>query len=647
VADFKERLQGSDAARFAGRESELSLLAEVLAGPGPAQVAFVHGEGGIGKSTLLRAAARDAAERGYEVFAVDGRELAPAPRELERALDGAGKSERPLILLDTYERFTALGHLLRSQILPRLPAATRVLIASRRPPEEGWLQDGWDAVTLNLPLEPLSTADSWLLLERRGVVDARVGDELVSWAGGSPLALAIAAEGLGQRVDPLPSGQLADDSRISAALVRRIVGDEAEGADGDVLAVAAIADRVDARLLGDVLPDVDGAVALTWLRRLSFVEPVGRGIALHERARQALAGELRAQEPGRERELRRRVADHLYSRGSAGEAGRFLEFGELVRNPAVRFGFGVQGSVTHRADIVRTDDVELAAAALGEGEADWWPRTRRWFEEAPETVMTVRDAAGNLAGFSITVLLADAPTWAADDPALAPVFAHARDTDPAATIVRRDIYDLTAGREGSEGSPVLALINAAFARQGDLCRVRRQYCVNDTRDRSTLAFNEAAGTRHLAELDRADGARRLSYHLLDYGSHGVMEAGRALVYRDLGLLPPAPEGPVSAAAVREALRAFHDPAALAVSPMARGHSTAERAEAVRRRLREATEAEFARSLAEQELRATIEWGYFDADISHTGAALRLSISRATYFRRLSEAVERVSVRLGE
>jgi hypothetical protein len=91
------------------------------------------------------------------------------------------------------------------------------------------------------------------------------------------------------------------------------------------------------------------------------------------------------------------------------------------------------------------------------------------------------------------------------------------------------------------------MIDAAFARQGDLGRVRRQYCVNDARDRSTLAFNEAAGTHHLAELDRGDDGRRLTYHLLDYGSHGVMQAGRALVCRDLDLPPPEPDGPVPAA----------------------------------------------------------------------------------------------------
>jgi hypothetical protein len=61
-----------------------------------------------------------------------------------------------------------------------------------------------------------------------------------------------------------------------------------------------------------------------------------------------------------------------------------------------------------------------------------------------------------LGGFSITVILGDVPTWAADDTALAPVFIHGGDADLATTMVRRDLYDLTSGREGNDSSPVLA-----------------------------------------------------------------------------------------------------------------------------------------------------------------------------------------------
>jgi hypothetical protein len=646
MVNLGEDIEANDAALFAGRERELALLERILAPGSRVHVGFVHGEGGIGKSTLLREFGRRASARGYEVFPVDGRELAPAPRELERALAGVAESPMPLVLLDTYERIEALGELLRRRVLPGLPASIRVLIAGRQPPENGWQQDGWDTATLALRLGPLDPTDARLLLERRGIDDPEVEAELLAWAAGSPLALAIAADG--NETSPWTgSGRRLEDERtITAALVRRIVGDEADGAHAEALAVATIADRVDARLLGDVLPEADGEEAVAWLRGLSFSEPIGRGIALHEQARRALAAELRAEDPGGERSLRRRVADHLASRGRAGENGRFLEFGALVRDPAVRYGFGVLGNRSHYVDHLRDGDGEAAEAAL-DGEGGWWAETRRWFERAPNTVVTVRDAAGRLAGFSVSLLLADAPEWAAADPALAPVFAHAAGIDPARTMARRELYDLTHGREGAADSPVLALLNAAFARQGDLRAVERQYCVNDARNLSTLGFNRAAGTEHLAGLDREDDGRPLSYHLLDYGPRGMMEAGRALVYRELGLALPRPQPPVDAEAVRAALREFHDPVALAASPLAVGETTTARVESARRRLREATEAEFSRSLSEQQLRATIEWGYLDPDLGHDAAVLKLSVSRATYFRRLAEAVDRVTVRLGE
>jgi hypothetical protein len=141
------------------------------------------------------------------------------------------------------------------------------------------------------------------------------------------------------------------------------------------------------------------------------------------------------------------------------------------------------------------------------------------------------------------------------------------------------------------------------------------------------------------------GGRPLIYHLLEYGPEGMMEAGRTLVYRDLGLVPPTAGAALEAEAVRDALRDFHDPLALAAGPLGSGETTAARADSARRRLREAIEAEFSHTLPEQQLRATIEWGYFDADVGHEAAALKLNISRATYFRRLAEAVERVTIRL--
>lgn len=109
---------------------------------------------------------------------------------------------------------------------------------------------------------------------------------------------------------------------------------------------------------------------------------------------------------------------------------------------------------------------------------------------------------------------------------------------------------------------------------------------------------------------------------------------------------PDPASPLSSTLVdivRQALRAFHQPALLADSPLAPVDGTvAERADAVRRRLQDALIVAFTADADDVELRAALETGYLDPASTHDLAARRLHIGRTTYFRRLAEAVERLS-----
>src|SRR5579859_7065014 len=86
------RLQQRDRDVFVGREAELDLLERCLDPGTPTSVVFVHGPGGIGKSTLLREVARRARERGYDTFLIEGRELAPTPDAIETLLAPASES---------------------------------------------------------------------------------------------------------------------------------------------------------------------------------------------------------------------------------------------------------------------------------------------------------------------------------------------------------------------------------------------------------------------------------------------------------------------------------------------------------------------------------------------------------------------------
>lgn len=653
-----------DERTFVGRERELALFDALIAGEASASVVFVHGVGGVGKSTLLREVARRAARRGFTPVLVEGRELAPVPGQLEAALDGVAAHARPLVVFDTYERMAAVGGYLRARLLPALPEGSLVVLAGRRAPEPGWLSDGWEHITATLELGPLGDADATALVAQHGVTaasadaDARI-TTLLRWADGSPLALALGAEAIaashargdGSESAALPD--LDDDPAIGQAILRRLTGTELDGGDLDVLAVAAIARLATAAMLRDVLPGTDPEEAEAWLRSLSFSEPLGGGVTLHDLVRRALKADLRRRDADRERELRRRIADHLHTRATGGETHLMIELADLVENPVIRWGFGATTSATHRVDHVRPGDRDVAGelfVARRSGGRGWWAGAARFFDEAAERVVVARDEHDALCGVCIAVTPANAPPFAAGDRVLGPWLEHAARTIPDGNVlVWRDSVDLSVTPEGHAASPVVAILNKAAMLRSGLTNQRWSYLPIDPRNEVAVAFAAAVGARHEPGLDiRTHTGGIVQCHILDHGEGGVLGMTRDAVYRELGLTPPRPVDapPPPRAAdfedVREALRVLHQPLALAASPLATGASTDERAASVRDLVTGAVEHVFGDSYDEVLQRRIIERGYLDPYGGHERAALELNVSRATYFRRLRRACDRVA-----
>ena len=99
---------------------------------------------------------------------------------------------------------------------------------------------------------------------------------------------------------------------------------------------------------------------------------------------------------------------------------------------------------------------------------------------------------------------------------------------------------------------------------------------------------------------------------------------------------------ITADMVRDALRSLDNPLELAGSPLATGDTPDERAASVRALLADATANAFGEAPDERLLQQIMERGYLDASASHESAALELNVSRATYFRRLRVASQRVA-----
>jgi AAA ATPase domain len=647
-----ERLASRDRQRFVGRAEELTFFDSLLVEDPPASVVLVHGPGGIGKSTLLREVARRAAERGRSPRLVDARELAPVPGELEHALDGVDADELPLVMFDTYERMTAAGAYLRQRLLPSLPERSLVILAGRAPPEPDWFQGGWERLTVELELKPMPDDDSLRLLEERGVDDKELAAQMCGWSGGSPLALTLAADA--GRDGGWDQGHPEGSPELVRGLVRHLVSSELDGAGGnrDVLAVAALARTTTRRLLEAVLPDVDAGDAENWLRSLSFAEYANGGITLHDVVRKAVRADLRLREPEHEKEVRRRVADHLHDRALAGETRMLVDLADLVDNKAIRWGFGAEGSVDYRVDELRMDDFELAETRTSRrpGGNDWWQIVKPLIKEAPECCVITRDSADEMVGLCVFVTPNAAPAAAERDPVLAPWLSHAREHFPDGNVILwRDSLDFTASEKGDIASRVLAIQNTAAIIRCGLVNPRISYLPIDPQNAAAVQFALNIGARHVPELDAVIGGKPHECHLLDHGHGGIIGGQRNTVYWEMGLPTPEPDKRPSGVApsvthdsVKALSRHLDRPLELASSPLARGSKPDERAESVRVLFREAIDGAFGSSADEELLRTIAERGCLTRSVGHEALADELHLSRATYFRRLRQASERLA-----
>ncbi|MDP8970057.1 MAG: winged helix-turn-helix domain-containing protein [Actinomycetota bacterium] len=428
-----------------GRQSELAALLSVLDAGGPL-VVFVHGLGGIGKSSLVRAFCREARQRGATAVLLDCRLVEPTERGLIGALAAAtGASHastdsvsarlaallgRVVLTLDTYEVFQRLMDTwLRQQLIPALPANARIVISGREPPVPAWEPSGSPSAPVrSLALEPLDPAAATELLVRAGV--RRQDAPRINRLGrGHPLALRVAAAAVTER----PHRELEDAAlpRVIQTLARLYL-DDLEATTRRVVDAASVVRRATLSLLGTMLPDIAPQDAFDRLRGLPFVEVAHDGLLVHETLQEAVAGALHAVDPVAYRRYRRaawcQLRRELRAAGTP-EVWRYTaDMLFLIENPVVREAFFPSRRPTHAIEPAGPDDAPAIArivqthepSSAGANLLAWWERLRGSFRVA-------RDGAGAVAGFYCMFDQREAGrAWIEADPVAAAWAAHLR-----------------------------------------------------------------------------------------------------------------------------------------------------------------------------------------------------------------------------
>jgi len=684
VTSLRDRLEQARRRRFVGRAGERERLRAALATHElPFFVLYVFGPGGVGKTSLLREYGYIARELGVASVLLDGRNVEPSPdnflNALCRALDLppetdpvaylAGRRERLLLMVDTYELLAPLDGWLREQLLPNLPGGILVVLAARQPPAAPWRTDaGWQTMMRILPLRNLNPVESRAYLEGRSVPPGQI-DGVLDFTHGHALALSLVADFYDQRPDGEFRPEAAPD--IVKTLLEAFVQQTPSPAHRDALEACALVRLTTEPLLATMLQRDDAHDLFEWLRGLSFIESDRRGIFPHDLARETLAADIKWRNPDRYTELHARARSyymHRVQHGAGQEQRRMLaDYVYLHReNPSVRPFFQWQESGTFFTDSLRPGDrqalVDLVARHEGPESA---ALAAHWMDRQPEGISVLRGAGGEPLGFLARVAVE--VTTAADrdrDPALAAAWSVLNRkplrSGETATLFRfwmgRDTYQAVSPEQSRL---FLNMVQHYLVTPG----LAYTFLPCADPDFYRMAF-EYADLQRIPEADFTIGARRYGVYGHDWRGTPPAAWLELLGERELSAGAPAPRPATEplivlsdadfAAAVRNALRDYTDPAALAGNPLLRSrlvlaHTGSEtppatRVAALRRLLRETADTLQASPRLVKFHRALYHT-YLQPAATQEQAAEVLDLPFSTYRRHLRSGIEELTSRL--
>jgi hypothetical protein len=418
IERLADRLSSARQRRFTGREHELSLFRSALASDEPPwAVLFVHGPGGVGKTTLLDTFVRAARGMGVASTIIDGHLVDPSPTGFHIALQsalGLPSSEDPaqafptdrdsVLILDTYEQMAPLDRWLRDEFLPSLPARVRIVIAGRNSPGPAWRTDnGWGDIVQIVSLRNLRPDESRAYLKVREVPE-NLHDDILAFTHGHPLALSLVADtaALGDTPGDIRSGK---DPDVVRALLERFIQSVPDASHRTALELCAQARVTSETLLANVLGEQAGKRTFDWLRDMSFIERGPQGLFPHDLARDVLEADLRWRNPERYKALHQHIRNNAVQRiQSLHGLEQQLAFFDLLflhrHSPIMQPYFewsSLGGAYAETATAGDHPDI-IAMIERFEG-AESAALARHWLRRQPEAFTVYRDTASQVIGF--------------------------------------------------------------------------------------------------------------------------------------------------------------------------------------------------------------------------------------------------------
>ncbi|MFD3590409.1 AAA family ATPase [Streptomyces sp. NPDC058683] len=464
---------------FVGRATERALFRTALeCGEDAFSVLYLHGPGGIGKTTLLRRLGDDARAAGRAVVQVDGRTLEATPAGFSAEAAGALDTDGVVLLIDTFEQCQGLEAWLRTQFLPRLPFDAVVVLAGRLPPDSRWRVDpDWNDALRVISIGGLSPDEARVLVRMKKVPLA-LQDEVLASAGGHPLALTLAAEVAAQEHSEL--GNQASHRDMVRVLLRQLVGEVPSREHRRVLEACALVEITTLEMLREIVESPADEL-FDWLQGLPFIESGRSGLFPHDVVRDPLIADLRWRDPSGFGALLQRLHAYLLGRVRSTAESSVMEVTRSLIY-LYRTGSGIANYVTWAGSGEVYEDVfrpEHRATVLRLAEEAEGPESARlaefWLERQPEGFRVYRRVeTGEVIAF-MTWLRFSHPDGeeTAVDPVIAAAWQHVDTHGPSRpgehiTVSRFAVDPAAAGRTSPAVDLMVARSTAQWLRA---CRV--------------------------------------------------------------------------------------------------------------------------------------------------------------------------------
>jgi hypothetical protein len=650
-ATVGELLDQARAKSFVGRAAELDSFGDALTGDAPHRLIFVHGPGGIGKTTLLSQFRTRAVQAGRQVLEFDGRDHGLTRDTIAEAVADSSEDSALVVLIDGYELLDPLDPWLRSELLPSLSADSITIIASRRPPSTDWRSDpGWRQLMAVHLLRDLDLDEGADLLARAGV-PPQAHERLLELSHGLPLALALLAAAAA--ADQVPAG-LADAPDVVEALLPVFV----ENVPSDDHAAALELCSHSWVITIDLLEFRFGEQAnelWQWLGSLPFVARSHLGLYPHDLAREVLLAEYVRRGGNSQRRVQRVL--HRYSRDAIRDKPAkdayvvALQLLYLHRDRPLTKGFwdlrenrGVSVVPARSAD----HQVVVDLVARREG-AEQGALAARWLQAEPGALRVIRQGA-ELAGFAFEPVLPADPGLEADDPVTRAVLEGIRQRCPLRPGEQLSIGRFFGADSDAYQADPLAVVCGSV---GSLVtwQVRSlawSWIVTNAAEFWDPVFDYLGFDNRLVI---PGDATRVAFGM-DWRRVGITAWNEMMAERELSgvtgppptelLRPPPLSLDAFQAAVRAALPLVRSPDALGDSALLGSQLVVETGpggEARLARMIQGAVDELGSAPATEELQRVLDRTFLHGAPSQEAAAEVLGLSFSTYRRRLSRAMD--------